>query len=151
MITKPQHCNVCRFAANDERIGVVSPNRAEFKQKNKELKFFTYAMSGEIEKLESLLQEGVNVNATSVTSNSPVYGMFGKNTALMFAAAAGKKEVVNFLLKHGANPSTRNLSGETAHNIALLSNDQEMVRLLGYAMERRRACNDDCWDEKNAA
>lgn len=151
MNTANQHCNTCQCAANDDHAGAGAPKPSEIKQQHKELKLFAYAMSGEIGKLESLVQDGVNVNATSVTCNSPVYGKFGKNTALMFAAASGRKDAVAFLLKHGANPSIRNLAGETAHNIALLNNDQEMVRLLGYAMERRRSSNDDNWDEKNAA
>lgn len=146
-----QHCDTCKCAANDVSGGFSQPIRSEIKQQHKELKLFAYAMSGEIEKLKSLVLEGVNVNATSVTCNSPLYGKFGKNTALMFATATGKKDVVVFLLKHGANPSTRNLAGETAHSIALLNKDQEMVRLLGYAMERRRSSNDDNWDEKSAA
>lgn len=151
MNTANQHCNTCQCAANDRQAGANVPKRSEIKQQHKELKLFAYAMNGEIDKLKTLVHDGVNVNATSVTCNSPVYGQFGKNTALMFAAAAGKKEAVVFLLEHGANPSTRNLAGETAHNIALLNNDQEMVRLLGYAMERRRSSNDDNWGEKNAA
>lgn len=151
MNTEIQHCETCKCAANDKPMGIGSPKRTEIRQKHNELKLFAYAMTGEIDKLKSLVHEGVNVNATSVTCNSPVYGQFGKNTALMFAAASGKKDAVTFLLKHGANPSTRNLAGETAHNIAVLNNDQEMVRLLGYAMERRRSSNDDNWDEKNAA
>lgn len=139
-------------AANDDSSGARLAKRAETKQKHNELKLFAYAMSGETEKLKSLvLDGGVNVNALSVASNSPAYGQFGKNTALMFAAASGKKDTVIFLLKQGANPSTRNLAGETAHNIALLNNDQEIVRLLEYAMERRRSSNDDFWDEKNSA
>lgn len=138
-------------AANDDSSGARLVKRAEIKQKHNELKLFAYAMSGETEKLKSLVLDGVNVNAISVACNSPAYGQFGKNTALMFAAASGKKDTVIFLLKQGANPSTRNLAGETAHNIALLNNDQEMVRLLEYAMERRRSSNDDFWDEKSAA
>lgn len=138
-------------AANDDSSGARLAKRAEVRQKHNELKLFAYAMSGETEKLKSLVLDGVNVNAISVACNSPAYGQFGKNTALMFAAASGKKDTVIFLLKQGANPSTRNLAGETAHNIALLNNDQQMVRLLEYAMERRRSSNDDFWDEKSAA
>lgn len=138
-------------AANDSSSKARLAKRSEIKQKHNELKLFAYAMSGETEKLKSLVLDGVNVNAISVACNSPAYGQFGKNTALMFAAASGKKDTVIFLLKQGANPSTRNLAGETAHNIALLNNDQEMVRLLEYAMERRRSSNDDNWDEKSVA
>lgn len=151
MSTETQHCNTCKCAANDGHSGIGQPRRAEIRQKHNELKLFAYAMAGEIDKLQSLVRDGVNVNATSITCHSPVYGQFGKNTALMFAAVAGKRDAVTFLLKHGANPSTRNLAGETAHSIALLNNDQEMVRLLGHAMERRRSSNDDYWDEKHAA
>lgn len=151
MNMKTQRCNTCKCAANDSHSEVNQPKRTEIRQKNNELKLFAYAMAGEVDKLQSLVRDGVNINATSITCHSPVYGQFGKNTALMFAAVAGKKDAVAFLLNHGANPSTRNLAGETAHSIALLNNDQEMVRLLGYAMERRRSSNDDDWDEKHAA
>lgn len=55
------------------------------------------------------------------------------------------------LLRHGANPSIRNLAGETAYSVALMNNNRQMASLLEAAMERWRSSNDDNWDEKDAA
>lgn len=135
--------------------GSGAPKPQNIKPAHNELKLFAYAMSGEIEKLKSVIISGVNINAASVISGCPVRGEFGKNTALMFAAAAGEKEAVAFLLKHGANPSIRNLTGETAHCFALQNNDCETAMLLVQAMERRRgySSNDDGddWNGRSAA
>lgn len=139
-------------AANNNFADGGMSRQRNTKPIHNELKLFAYAMSGEIEKLKSVITSGVNVNATSVICSSPVHGEFGKNTALMFAAAAGEKEAVAFLLKHGANPLARNLAGETAHCFALKNDDRETAMLLVQAMERRRSSNEDSdWNGKSAA
>ncbi len=145
------NCAMCHCASNVECNGASLARSLEIQRNHIEMKLFAFAMTGEIKKLELLIMEGANVNAASVACNSPVYGKFGKNTALMFAAAAGKREAVTFLLRHGANPSIRNLAGETAYSIALMNNDRQMAGLLESAMERRRSSNDDNWDEKDVA
>lgn len=121
------------------------------KKAHYELKLFACAMSGDIEGVKKMVAAGVNVNALSVVSDSPVYGPLGHNTALMFAAAARKGEVAAFLLNRGADPSLRNLAGETAHAIALLNGDREMMALLQGAMKRWHSANDEYWGEDRVA
>jgi len=51
-------------------------------------------------------------------------------TALMFAAAEGQREVVQALLKAGANPSLRDIDGDTAANFARNNHHADVVKLL---------------------
>lgn len=117
------------------------------KRQHHELKLLAYAMAGDLAQVKALIEAGVSVNALSVVSNSPVYGRLGRNTALMFATAAGKQAVVEFLLTRGADPSLRNLSGETALSIALLNNHREIAVSLENAMKRWRSANDELWED----
>jgi ankyrin repeat protein len=150
-IQRTANLALCQYAANQDRMGANTANRSKVKQQHKELRLFAYAMNGEIEKLKSLVLAGANVNATSMVCHSPIHGEFGRNTVLMFAASAGNRDAVAFLLKHGANPFACNLMGETAHSLALLNKDHEMVQILKSAINNRRSSNNEEWGEKGTA
>lgn len=139
-------CILCGSAAGNSRRTPLPERKAE-KRGHRELKLFAYAMSGDLAQVEALVAAGVDVNALSTISDSPVYGRLGQNTALMFATAAGKQEVVEFLLAHGADPSLRNLAGETALSMALLNDHPAIAVLLQSAMKRWRSANDEVWED----
>jgi hypothetical protein len=54
-------------------------------------------------------------------------------TALMWAAAMGNREIVKLLLLHGADPSLRNRFGQTALDIAQASGRADVAALLRNA------------------
>jgi uncharacterized protein len=49
---------------------------------------------------------------------------------LMMAAAEGQSEIVALLLKHGADPSAKDVDGETALQFAASKGHQAVVNLL---------------------
>ncbi len=51
-------------------------------------------------------------------------------TALMFAAAEGQADVVQLLLAHHANPSLKDIDGDTAAVFARNKHHMDVVRLL---------------------
>lgn len=142
---------VCVFCGSPSHGAHPQKPKLSGKKAHYELKMFACAMSGDIEGVKKMVAAGVDVNALSAVSDSPVYGPLGHNTALMFAVAARKGEVAAFLLSRGADPSLRNLAGETAHAIALLNGDREMMALLQGAMKRWHSANDEYWGEERVA
>ena len=52
------------------------------------------------------------------------------NTAAHYAASNGKKDIVMYLVDHGANVSMRNKQGRTPFEEAKLANQIECVALL---------------------
>jgi len=143
-------CILCGSAAGNSRRAPLPERKAE-KRGHRELKLFAYAMTGDLQQVETLIAAGADVNALSVVSNSPVYGRLGHNTALMFATAAGKQAMVEFLLAHGADPSLRNLAGETALSMALQNDNPAIATLLQSAMKRWRSANDGVWGMNGSA
>lgn len=143
-LVKP--CIFCGSSVGDVRKAPV-PEKKTGKRGHLELKLFAYAMTGDLKQVETLIAAGVDVNALSAVSNSPVYGRLGQNTALMFATAAGKQAVVELLLANGTDPSLRNLAGETALSMALLNDNPAIAVLLQSAMKRWRSANDGVWED----
>merc|ERR1712129_437411 len=76
--------------------------------------------TGDIEEVENLLALGVPVDWRD--------GM-RLRTALMWAAAAGQKDVVKVLLSHGADPSARAM-GATAESIARANDQSEIADII---------------------
>lgn len=140
-------CIFCGSSGANARRAPV-PGKNTGKRGHLELKLFAYAMAGDLRQVETLIAAGADANALSAVSNSPVYGRLGHNTALMFATAAGKQDVVEFLLAHGADPSLRNLAGETALSMALLNDIPAIAVLLQSAMKRWRSANDEAWENE---
>jgi lipoprotein-anchoring transpeptidase ErfK/SrfK len=107
--------------------------------------FFLAAISGDLAALKQGLEEGVSVDATLplpapaalAVAVSP-RSFAGKlltdpgATALMFAAAAGRVEILDFLLDAKANVHAGTRSGTRALDIAAMRNDiPAMQTLLG--------------------
>ncbi len=79
------------------------------------------ATGANAETVQLLLKEGADVNATD-----KVEGF----TALMHAAAEGQTRVVKILLTYRADPSIRDVDGDTALDFATQNGHGEVVKLL---------------------
>ncbi len=74
-----------------------------------------------------LLENGAEVNATDEIENF---------TALMYAATDGLSPVVDILLEHGADPSMKDVDGDTAGNFAQNSGFAALAEKL-HALETK--------------
>lgn len=79
------------------------------------------AYNGEIDSALKLLRSGSDINAKTQDS---------KWTPLHLAVVEHKKEMVEFLLTHGANPDMKDESGETPLHLAADNDDIECVKML---------------------
>ena len=70
--------------------------------------------------IRSLLAKGAKVDVRNERGN----------TALMLAAASGRKEAVQLLLDHNADADIRNLKREQAHTLAEAAGHHDIVQLL---------------------
>lgn len=70
--------------------------------------------------VKDLLKEGCNPNG---------HDGFG-DTALMWAAALGQREILSLLLEYGARPGLSNRSGDTAPHVAARRKRCDMVAIL---------------------
>eukprot|EP01095_Lingulamoeba_sp_RSL-Kostka_P015858 TRINITY_DN7469_c0_g1_i1.p1 TRINITY_DN7469_c0_g1~~TRINITY_DN7469_c0_g1_i1.p1 ORF type:complete len:167 (-),score=43.79 TRINITY_DN7469_c0_g1_i1:293-793(-) len=58
-------------------------------------------------------------------------------TALFIATEEGQKLYVKLLLKNRADPTIPNIKGETARDVALASNKQEILQMLETEIKKR--------------
>jgi hypothetical protein len=84
---------------------------------------FTAILKGRIAVVQSLLQQGVNVNVKTVSGKTP----------LMAAAYKGYGDVVQLLLDNGADVNMRDARGDTAIKIAGRAGFTRIVELLTKA------------------
>ncbi|WP_039459275.1 ankyrin repeat domain-containing protein [Candidatus Jidaibacter acanthamoebae] len=89
-------------------------------QENESITLHEAARIGNTARIESLLNEGVDINSRDSD----------RDTALMRAALVGNLEVVKYLLAHGADPDLQNNYYWTALMIASLEGHFEEVRCL---------------------
>ncbi|UCH53713.1 MAG: ankyrin repeat domain-containing protein [Pseudomonadota bacterium] len=81
---------------------------------------FTAILKGRIAVVQSLLQQGVNVNVKTVSGKTP----------LMAAAYKGYGDVVQLLIDNGADVNMRDARGDTAVKIAARAGFTRIVELL---------------------
>lgn len=55
---------------------------------------------------------------------------YDNRTALMLAAAEGHKNIVNYLVSHGADKNLKDCTGSTALDEALKKQHKEIIELL---------------------
>lgn len=84
-----------------------------------EYRFFKSATDGNLNELQNQLLQ-VDINAKSKSGQ----------TALMYAAAAGKKDIVDFLLANGANSNIQDAVGSTALTLATEENNSSIITSL---------------------
>lgn len=81
---------------------------------------FTAILKGRIAVVQSLLNQGVNVNVRTVSGKTP----------LMAAAYKGYSDIVQMLLDSGANVTSKDGRGDTAEKIAERGGYTRIVELL---------------------
>lgn len=84
------------------------------------------AAAGDTRKVLELLNSGVNVNAAFERDESELSG----ETALMAASSRGHSDLVQALIKRGANVNLKHYSGTTALMSAAGSGDESTVKAL---------------------
>lgn len=88
------------------------------------------AGTGDVERLEQLLDDGADVSAGDASGV----------TALMRAAYHGQQPMVRVLIEHGADPNAKDRGGLTALSMARHGGHQEIVEeLLSCGAESKRA------------
>lgn len=92
--------------------------------------------SGDVAKVEALLDSGADVNAKTHTGATP----------LIYASWHGHTDVVKALLDHGADVNTVTHDGKTALSIASEKRHSEIVKLL---QEHRQGGGSHGHDEAN--
>jgi ankyrin repeat protein len=101
-------------------ILVLNSYAAGFQIKRRpEYNFFRAAAIGDVGEVQNqLLQVGIDTKSRS------------GQTALMYAAAAGRKEIVDFLLAKGANSNIQDSVGSTALTLAAQENNSSIMMSL---------------------
>jgi len=78
--------------------------------------------------VQALLDAGFHVDIRVTSKHEEPRGE--NSTPLMFAAHTGNKEIIEELLRHGANINAKNEDGKTAAQIARDASDEEIASLL---------------------
>ena len=103
------------------RVVLPKVDQVNLKSPNKKDLLYIYIANDDVEEIKDLLQQKINLNSS--TFNPPI---------LEEAVNSGNKEVVELLLKHGANPNIENKNGDTPLFVASKSDDNknDIVELL---------------------
>ncbi len=130
---KDGNAAVIEAAGNSREIfDLLLEKGADFKVKKEDgtgayyqcmLGMLFYGREG-LELADFLLSKGVNVDEAPTSTEIEGY------TPLIFAARDNNKEVVNFLIEHGANVSAKNVDGQTPLSLAEKAGNNEIVEIL---------------------
>jgi len=118
-----QHDLTCKIKAS--KITFPRKHQTELLQKNKygypySNTFLSAAYIGDIKKLQSLLDSGIDPNFCDSKGR----------TALHLTASKGHYEAAKLLLTSGSNCNMKDLNGNSALHLAVLANHIQMVTLL---------------------
>lgn len=83
-------------------------------------RIFLLSADGDYEGVRELLSKGVDVNTTDNKGATPLF----------YAARNGRIDLIELLLKNGANPAIKLESGSTAEDIAALHNQHKAAEVL---------------------
>lgn len=106
-------------------------------QKGEVLQYAVDRPTDVIEVLGMLLEKGAPLNKLMYENHEPSYGMYyftDLGTPLHRAANSGKADVVEYLLKWGADPNIRDQmgKGQTALERAKIAGHHDVVRVLKF-------------------
>jgi ankyrin repeat protein len=108
-----------------------------------ESKLCTLAVSGDLERIKSLVKSGVSINAADYDSRS----------VLHLASSCGHVRVVEYLVDNDADVNAKDIWGCTPFNDALRQNHTEVQEILVKAgavtQEICRLSSDDTWDRSS--
>ena len=93
---------------------------AEFRRKHPE-GLATFAQTGNMELVVAMLDLGISPDAPGISGESP----------LVSAARAGQKDVIEILLKHGANVNKLSPKNQTAVDVAKDGQTRDLLRKAG--------------------
>ena len=105
---------------NTEMVELISKHTNQSGDNKEIMTFFDYVALGDIEKVKSLILEGINVNAK--TQNG--------STALFWASAKGHREIAELLIQNGADVNAKIRSGQTPLILACQNGHRDVVELL---------------------
>lgn len=88
--------------------------------------FRTAAGLGDIQQVQTLLEQGADVNSRAPAVDDIPAGI----TPLMFASARNHKDIVVFLIEHGANVNQKDDAGGTALIYAVWKGHKDIVAIL---------------------
>lgn len=131
----------------------------EFSMTDKQITFISAAKAGDIEKVKTLLKDGININSTNNYGETALIvaaqnghteivklliekgantNILGNSftTALMSASMNGHTEIVKLLISAGANVNLKDSEGDTALDDATFNNNTEIIALLKYAQAK---------------
>jgi twitching motility protein PilT len=110
--------------------GVIGAEEAYIRAQDKnafqdllEIAWMEAAGSGQTDRMNSMLKEGLNVDLKDQTGS----------TALMLASAYGHTEIVQALIEHAADPNVRDNNGLTALMRAAMRDNPDVIRTLALA------------------
>jgi ankyrin repeat protein len=92
----------------------------------------TWAGNGQSWRAKSVLMKGANVNACDARGVTPLH----------YAVRNGTPSVVKVLMQSGANPLTKDPSGETPIGIALGKKDEELIDIMKIYVQDPKALHD---------
>eukprot|EP00291_Cryptomonas_curvata_P009430 CAMPEP_0172200544 /NCGR_PEP_ID=MMETSP1050-20130122/29399_1 /TAXON_ID=233186 /ORGANISM="Cryptomonas curvata, Strain CCAP979/52" /LENGTH=245 /DNA_ID=CAMNT_0012877883 /DNA_START=112 /DNA_END=845 /DNA_ORIENTATION=+ len=88
-----------------------------------EIKLFHLAVSGDLDRMRQLVENGISVNAVDYNGRSPLH----------LAADRGFTEVVEYLLSNSATPDLKDNRGDSAVTLASKANHADTVLVLQRA------------------
>lgn len=100
--------------------GCASTDQDEYVAKTESPSLHTLILQGRTEEAQNLFFTKINVNELDSD----------RNTALHLAASMGSVEMVEYLLKQGADPTIKNRDGNTPIHVAILGRKYEVLRVL---------------------
>ena len=91
-----------------------------FAQTKKEKKLFDYCKMGNIEKIQKLVEKGININATNTLNETPLHISIWENNI----------ELSHYLISQGAEIDAADINGQTPLFIAIGNENLQLVKTL---------------------
>jgi len=126
-VVTPQSGSISTAVAGEQSKKVQRSSNSAAKNRATQIKdLMSAAANGDSKKVFEILDKGLNVNVTFERDESEFSGM----TVLMVASLRGYHEMVEALIKRGANVNLKRYVGDTALMLAAGSDNVNTVRVL---------------------